>query len=1278
MESKTIKKNEKMEKSELSKRFFLFYIIFLLAFCSFVPKVVAQTVTPQDTTIEEYDYLEDLTGVPAYDSTNYVAPQPILRNAILRANSAATSFIISITHYKQYNYTDAYGSGSCGSIKSTGCALTCVSMVLSAHGVSDAQPNNLNAWGQNNGGYSGCDILGSKLCTYHCSNNPVTYATYSLYSLSVIKSQIDAGNPVGVHVTNSKGVACHHYVLVYGYNNLGTTKSDFLVSDPGTSASGRTLNDYTICTSDALRLYGNVRSTSNLTPAGTPTISFSPTNYIFENNLTVSWKSVSGANSYTLKIKQLAGEQNPGENETSYPLKNPVNIYDNDGQVINYNLGNVTSYTLTPSTYSELSRLYVGKYVKIYVQANLSNGNTTSAYDYFLIKPKQPTLTNVPSFVTAGKNLDLSWQSTNAPEVKYSYAVKELYNGIPDENSPDEYLEDEPGISRGSQSNMTNNNVTISLPPYMQSGRYFKIWISANANYAGSAATYYIPINAATYTVTFDRQSGAGGSSSVTATYGSAMPSATAPTRTGYTFGGYYTGTNGTGTQYYNASMGSARNWDITSNTTLYAKWTPTTVTPDLQLVSIVVNGTLYQNQQGSFTATVKNNGNGAYNSHLFIYMEKPNIYTPNQRIDGSIISIAAGETKTITIAGTVTLPPDTYSLNMVYDANNNPSNMTTYQFNGIPGLQAIVKAQIYTITFDAQSGTVSPTSQTVTYGSTVGTLPTPTRTGYTFGGWFTGTNGSGTQYTSSIVYNTVGNITLYAKWTPNTYTVTLDRQNGAGGSASITATYDAAMPSAMAPTRTGYTFGGYYTGTNGTGTQYYNVSMGSARNWNIASATTLYAQWTVNAVTTYAISTLSNPAVGGATSGDGTYSSGASCTVNATANSGYSFSNWTENGSVISTSSCYTFTVSSNRSLVANFTQNTYNITPSAGSGGSISPSTVQTVTYGGSKTFTATPNSCQDVDQWKVDGSVVQTGGTSYTISNVQANATVSVTFKTRIFAVTASAGSGGIISPNGIMNVSCGNSQTYYFYPNADYEIDQVLINGSVNATAKAYGYYTFSNVTDNQTISVTFKQQITCKTPPAEYDETLPTPTTSWQTWSGSIQSGGCYVYRISVTSGQKYTFKTGCGNGATANFDTELYLYNNSGSQLTSNDDGCELNRSKVEDYQFNYTGYAYVLVKGYGSNSGSYTLAYAVTGGTGINEVENAKLQIYPNPVKDEIFIKSELPITKIEISSLTGTLLILENNFNERISVSTLPKGIYLLKVYTDKGVIISKIVKE
>lgn len=81
---------------------------------------------------------------------------------------------------------------------------------------------------------------------------------------------------------------------------------------------------------------------------------------------------------------------------------------------------------------------------------------------------------------------------------------------------------------------------------------------------------------------------------------------------------------------------------------------------------------------------------------------------------------------------------------------------------------------------------------------------------------------------------------------------------------------------------------------------------------------------------------------------------------------------------------------------------------------------------------------------------------------------------------------------------------------------------------------------------------------------------------------------------------------------------------------------------------------------------------------SGTENIHSQNISVYPNPTKDNIFIKSNLQIERVEICSLTGTLLISENNFNEKISVATLPKAIYLLKIYTDKGVTVSKIIKE
>ena len=108
--------------------------------------------------------------------------------------------------------------------------------------------------------------------------------------------------------------------------------------------------------------------------------------------------------------------------------------------------------------------------------------------------------------------------------------------------------------------------------------------------------------------------------------------------------------------------------------------------------------------------------------------------------------------------------------------------------------------------------------------------------------------------------------------------------------------------------------------------------------------------------------------------------------------------------------------------------------------------------------------------------------------------------------------------------------------------------------------------------------------------------------------------------------------------------------------------------------------YDIVLSGGYDKNY-DYTLVNGileVTTTTGINNVVANQLSIYPNPAKDDIFVKSEVQIKKVEIYSLTGALLLSENNFKEKISVLTLPHGVYLVKVYTDKEVAVSKIVKE
>ncbi len=147
-----------------------------------------------------------------------------------------------------------------------------------------------------------------------------------------------------------------------------------------------------------------------------------------------------------------------------------------------------------------------------------------------------------------------------------------------------------------------------------------------------------------------------------------------------------------------------------------------------------------------------------------------------------------------------------------------------------------------YTVTYDAKGGAVSPTSKTVTFDSAYGTLAVPTRTGYTFAGWWTGVNGTGTQVTAATVVSIASDHTICANWTANNYTLTYDAKGGAVSPTSKTVTFDSAYGTLAVPTRTGYAFAGWWTGVNGTGTQVTAATIVS-----IASDHTICANWTAN-----------------------------------------------------------------------------------------------------------------------------------------------------------------------------------------------------------------------------------------------------------------------------------------------------------------------------------------------------------------------------------------------------------------------------------------------
>ena len=168
-------------------------------------------------------------------------------------------------------------------------------------------------------------------------------------------------------------------------------------------------------------------------------------------------------------------------------------------------------------------------------------------------------------------------------------------------------------------------------------------------------------------------------------------------------------------------------------------------------------------------------------------------------------------------------------------------------------------------VEFNSNGGSAVDTKY-VNSGTKVTAPSDPTKTGYNFGEWQL--NSSEFDFANT---NVTSNITLVATWTAKTTTVSFNQNSGTGGqTGTLTATYGSAMPSApvTCPTRTGYDFGGYYDGSGGTGTKYYNADGSSATNWDKENSTwTLYAKWTVKSYSVTWKVNNTNYSAGGSTS---------------------------------------------------------------------------------------------------------------------------------------------------------------------------------------------------------------------------------------------------------------------------------------------------------------------------------------------------------------------------------------------------------------------------
>ena len=301
-----------------------------------------------------------------------------------------------------------------------------------------------------------------------------------------------------------------------------------------------------------------------------------------------------------------------------------------------------------------------------------------------------------------------------------------------------------------------------------------------------------------------------------------------------------------------------ARNTNGTTAPSITA-WATGWTTAGVQPASITTNGptaTMYIRNRNILTAAndgSQHTSDGNVNtldSMTAMSIKPVPTYTVTFESQGG----SAVDSQIVEHAGLVSEPTDPtrtgYTFDGWYDASSG-GNLWDFANNTITSTTSIYAywtIDTYTVSFDSQGGS-AVTSQDVDYGNLVTEPTDPTRTGYHLDGWYDAPSGGNLwDFANDTVPD--NNMTLYAYWTIDTYTVTFDSQGGSAV-ASQDVDYDNLATEPTAPTRLGYTFSGWYDAPSG------------GNQWDFANDTvlgnmSLYAYWSINTYTATFISVAS------------------------------------------------------------------------------------------------------------------------------------------------------------------------------------------------------------------------------------------------------------------------------------------------------------------------------------------------------------------------------------------------------------------------------------
>ena len=468
----------------------------------------------------------------------------------------------------------------------------------------------------------------------------------------------------------------------------------------------------------------------------------------------------------------------------------------------------------------------------------------------------------------------------------------------------------------------------IAANGFTKTGYTFAGWKDASNNSFVVGAGYSTAANlvltaqwtATSFTITYNSNGATSGSSSIaseTWTFSPTTPltlsSVGTLAKTGFTFSNWATTANAT-TGLTSASP--------TVNTTYYAVWTAT-----------------------QYTVTYAP-GTGASGS----------ISSPGNKTLGQTFTLDSGSTLTPPAAsGSVT-----YSFGFWSDTTKTYKGGATYV---MPAANVILTANwiaIYNVTYNPNGGvsSIGSSQKFVNEEITIGVAAT--RTGYNFVKW---------EDQSLVLWNpgdtttvTAGRFLFNAQWSAKNNTISFDGNNNTGGSVPENGTYTTDGAAYVIPgnpgslVRTGYTFIGWNTLANGTGTDY---PAGVGSTYSAPADLALFAKWQAN---TYLISYNGNGATGGTAPGNGTYVTGAvnpytvSTNSGTLAKTGFTFDNWyttsTGSGGTAYTAGSGTLTTTSDLILYAKWSAASYTVSYASGDNAVSAPSQ-STNAYGSSFTL-------------------------------------------------------------------------------------------------------------------------------------------------------------------------------------------------------------------------------------------------------------------------------------------------------------------------------------